>query len=469
MNEQRRAFPWIAVLATAASMAMMACGASSQGGGQGASAEAGAGGGGGAGAEGGTGTGAGGGADSGAGADARAGAAADAGTDAAPGVVADAGPDAPATHAIKWHPGHYMASNDDLKGGSTYASSGAQYELADLNGHPNVLGYLIYVSWGHLEPAKDQYDFSVLDQILATLTTGLDQPKRLVIHFIPGVATGGATTAGQGDFRYVPEYILEDPATYGPGPSDDTSGYGGYYGCQTGGYFANLTNANVMARIAAAFQALGKHYDANPNVEAFVAVNETSNMYPESSAGISNASFVSAIEAMGSAATAAFPTTSVMAQNTWTGTEQESADLESWMVAHRIAPSSPDTVGDVAFDAGIGAPNAGLAWGLQAYLGVADQGVTGVVDLRPKARAMMEVQAPDMGVYQVIAGDYGGPFTPADILHALNDQYRASHAFWTHLTSGSASDVPTAALWPNLAAAVENVPLVATEYPANYP
>ena len=72
---------------------------------------------------------------------------------------------------------------------------------------------------------------------------------------------------------------------------------------------------------------------------------------------------------------------------------------------------------------------------------------------------------------RLVAGDVpapANPFTPLDILNALNADYKASHAFWTCLTAQDGK-VPTPVLWPNLVATIEANPLTTTEYPANYP
>jgi hypothetical protein len=201
-----------------------------------------------------------------------------------------------------------------------------------------------------------------------------------------------------------------------------------------------------------------------------VAVNETSNMYPEKDAGISPAEFVADIEAMASAAVTAFPHTSVIVQNTWSGTEQTSYDLAAWMYRHRVAPGSPDTMGATGFKSySLDKPDGALAWGLQAYLGIQDTGVSGVFDMRPGSRAMLEVQAGDMGVFQRLGVGNGGPYTPTDIANATNEYYEASHVFWTHFFGTEQNPFPAGVEWKSLAQAVLAIPLTHTDYPSNYP
>jgi hypothetical protein len=101
-------------------------------------------------------------------------------------------------------------------------------------------------------------------------------------------------------------------------------------------------------------------------------------------------------------------------------------------------------------------------------LGVSQYG--GTTDLRPKTRAMIDVQEPDIvGNY---FQSYGGPWTPLDIVNAANQTYQASHVFWTYLVGTESvfgGTVPDVAKWPNLAAVLAKNPLTHTAYPANYP
>jgi len=162
--------------------------------------------------------------------------------------------------------------------------------------------------------------------------------------------------------------------------------------------------------VAALYHAVGSHYDKDPNFEAFVAVNETSNMSPLRSAGVSAQTFLASVEAIASYAVAAFPHTSVIAQNTWTGTIQTSYDLQGWMYHNRVAAGSPDTFGATGFEKySLDKPGGSLAWGLQALFGLADAGIKGVTDYRSHSPSMVEVQAGDMGVYQRLATHDGGP------------------------------------------------------------
>jgi hypothetical protein len=103
-----------------------------------------------------------------------------------------------------------------------------------------------------------------------------------------------------------------------------------------------------------------------------------------------------------------------------------------------------------------------LSDGVKAYLGAnPDNG--GAVDLRPKMTAMFDVESGDVTTQYF--QKYGGPFAPLDILTALNQTYKASHAFWTRMVGNT----PSAAQWSNVAAMCAAHPLERVAYPANYP
>jgi hypothetical protein len=137
------------------------------------------------------------------------------------------------------------------------------------------------------------------------------------------------------------------------------------------------------------------------------------------------------------------------------------------MIANRIAPSAADTVGQSALNDNFNL----LSWGLQAYVSGGGSKVgTAVVDMRSQAAAMMDVEPFDM------VGNYyqksGGPFSPQDILEALNKTYQASHAFWTYFAGTETfrgGSVPTAAKWSNLGPFLDANPLKRTAYPGSYP
>jgi hypothetical protein len=122
--------------------------------------------------------------------------------------------------------------------------------------------------------------------------------------------------------------------------------------------------------------------------------------------------------------------------------------------------------------------NNGPAWGLQAYMGIQTSGSGWTpFDMRSQARAMMDIEGPDIaGTYFAGQGAAEG-FQPLDIIAALNQSYQASHAFWTHYFgsegvfpgSGTVTQVSPWAVWSSLAPVINAHPLTSTAYPASYP
>ncbi len=367
--------------------------------------------------------------------------------------------------AIKWNPGHYMASDTVLYAGATIAK--VQPEMDDLNNQDAMLGYRIWVTWGALEPTQDNYDFSVIDAILARLKTGYNKPKRLVI----GMWLYGQSAIGSTDYRVVPQYIQQN-AIYGASPVGGKFGWWGQSagGASTGMYATALYYAPVMDRFIALVQALGHHLDGDPNVEALyiqedsVIVQAASDYHPVDP-HYSDSAWLTQIQRLLTAATSAFPHTNVVMANSWFKMPTSSVELQQWMAANRISAGSADTWGQSSLTS-YGTSH--LSDGIQTYLGVSQYG--GNVDLRSKMSAMVEVESPDLVGNFFRA--YGGPWAPLDLINAFNQTYMASYVFWTHLVGTETvfgGTVPNAAKWPNLAAVCAANPLTNTAYPANYP
>jgi len=336
-------------------------------------------------------------------------------------------------------------------------------EMDDLNGWDQILGYRLFATWAALEPTEGNYNFTVLDAIFNRLKTHYNKPKRLVLVVLPGTFAG---TLKSGDGSSLPLYIQQN-SKYGPSPVAGSYGWWGINsgGKSTGSYVAALFRPAVLARFTALMQAIGARYDNDPYFEAFI-IQENSWIVGSWKGAPDYATNSSApFPDLLTAAVAAFPHTSISLQNTWLITKPPTMDLGNWMYANRIAAGSADTVGQTAFD------NDGyltkMAWGLQAYAGVATDGYT-PVDQRGKSHAMMDVESAEM------EGNYfrsaGGPFTPLDLTNALNQSYQASHAFWTHFFGTEYPGVlPAASKWTNLAPVISAHPLTSTSYPANYP
>jgi hypothetical protein len=367
-------------------------------------------------------------------------------------------PPAQSGHTIKWNPGHYMASYSIIYPGDSISK--VQAEMDDLNNQDAILGYRMFITWGALEPAQGKYDFSAVDAILARLKTAYNKPKRLVVEL--WIFGQGALKNGTGSV--IPTYIQQN-ADYGASPIAGSYGWWGQNsnGASTGQYAPALYYQPVMDRLIAMVQALGKHLDGDPYVEAVMVQEDSTVAQAAANLGshdphYSDGAWLTQLERLLTASTAAFPHTSVAMQNSYFVQPAASITLEQWMAANRIAAGSADTLGQT----GIATYGPSLiGFGLEAYLGEAQ---FGGIDLRPKMTAMMDVQGPDL--YTNYFRAYGGPYTPLDIINALNQTYHASHAFWTRLTGSS---VPDAAQWSSVAAACAAHPLIRTAYPSNYP
>jgi hypothetical protein len=361
-------------------------------------------------------------------------------------------------HAIKWNPGHYMASYTVIRPGDSISK--VQAELDDLNNQDAILGYRMFITWGALEPTQGNYDFSVVDAILARLKTAYNKPKRLVVEL--WLYGQGALKNGTGSI--IPPYIQQN-SIYGASPVAGSYGWWGQNsnGASTGQYAPALYYQPVMDRLIAMVQALGKHLDGDPNVEALFVQEDSTIAQAAANLGsvsphYSDNAWLTQLQRLLTASTAAFPHTSVVMANSYFVQPAAATTLEQWMAANRIAAGSADTLGESAIST---YGTSIIGYGMETYLGVAQFGGT---DLRPKMTAMMDVQGPDL--YTTYFRAHGGPYTPQDIINALNETYQASHAFWTRLTG---SQVPDAAQWSSVAAACAAHPLIRTAYPANYP
>jgi hypothetical protein len=363
-------------------------------------------------------------------------------------------------HKIKWNPGHYMASYGIVKGDGG-SSAFMKAEMDDLNNQDAMLGYRILITWSALEPTQGHYDFSVIDATLARLKTAYNKPKRLVIMLI----WYGQHAYSAGDDSIFPLYIQQDPK-YGASPVAGSYGWWGKNsgGASTGMYAVALYNSAVMDRFIALVQALGNHLDADPYMEALFfqensAVTQAAASYGSNDPHYSDAVWLAQSERLLTAATTAFPHTSVIMANSYFANGATAVALEQWMADNRIAAGTADSFGQSAITA---YHYKGLSDGVQAYLGVQTTN-GGTVDLRPKMTGMFDVESGD--ITTTYFAKYGGPFAPLDILNALNQTYKASHAFWTRMVGNT----PASAQWSTVAAMCAANPLLRTAYPANYP
>jgi hypothetical protein len=351
-----------------------------------------------------------------------------------------------------------MASYGVVSGGGS--SSFIKGETDDLNNQDAVVGYRMLITWGALEPTQGNYDFSAIDATLQRLKTSYNKPKHLVIMLWQYGQHALSPGGGPGT---IPLYIQQDPK-YGASPVSGSYGWWGQSanGVSTGLYAPALYYAPVMDRFIALVQALGQHLDNDPYFEAvFFQENSTivgaATSWAPRDPHYSDDAFLTQSERLLTAATAAFPHTSVIMGNSWLFGQSATVALQEWMLPHRIATGSADSFGQSAIDA---KGTQILSWSLRSYVG--DSGFGGV-DMRPKMAAMMDVESGDINdSFQ----NEGGPWAAPDIIQAMNKTYRATHVFWTRMTG---SGTRPEAQWTTVAAACAAHPLTRTGYPANYP
>ena len=360
---------------------------------------------------------------------------------------------------IKWNPGHYMASNNNLHNGDAISST----ELNNLSPYQNVIGYRMFVYWQALQPTSPGvYDWTVIDNTLAALAA-MSPQRHLVVAVLPGIMNFTPPLDGNAIKGAVPTYILNNSA-YGPSPIAGSFGWWGGTG-NGNTAVAALYRPAVMNEYIKLIQAMGARYDSNPLFEG-VIFPETSWVIGASAdngaTDYSDASFSAQIATWLRAATAAFPSTNVAVANTYLQYPTATQQLEQTLINGRALPSTADTYGE-----SLAGTMSKLAWGIQAYTGVTASGSSySGPDYRSETRFWADIQAPDLGAYGYTT------YTPADILAGENQTYYSSHDFWTYLDSNSGA--PASGQWagPNGVAQFINNPansLTHTAYPLNYP
>ncbi len=341
--------------------------------------------------------------------------------------------------AIKWNPGHYMASYGIVgPGDPTFAghNSWVPSEVAAIDNQDAFVGYRSLITWGTLEPTESvatdlsDYDFTVIDNLLVQLKTKLNAPKHLVLVVMPG-AFSGCRPSGS---SYIPSYIQANPI-YGNSP---ISGSYGWWGTASGScaapYGAALWNPNVMARWNRLHAALGKRYNSEPNFEA-IMFQESSMVIgaaTDNGLGIDETKFVALLEGMLTNAKQYFPNTNVIEENTWLYSATPTQSFEAWMLQHAVAPGTADTFGQSYY----GSLDGGCpSWGIGAYWGITCPGSTySGPDYRvtsPSMPAMVDIEGPDLvKVFGQAADPNANPpqaevvpvlnYAPQDICDALN-------------------------------------------------
>jgi hypothetical protein len=325
--------------------------------------------------------------------------------------------------AVKWHPGHYMASYQ-----RTYAGNGKlpdkQAEQAMLAASPpEALGWEGIYIWQAMEDTTaGRYDFSTLitDYNAVTGWNGTTHvsPRRFMIMVWAEDFFDTDPT-----IRTLPTYLTSDSA-YGPG--FDGTHYG-YWTLGTYGSTAAVWRPAVMARVEALFDAMastalpdGFTFDTSPYVEA-VMFQETALSLAAGSDDSPSAEKAQ-WQGLNTAMATAFSHTNVACQANYPGSngnESDMYDLVETFSVTRTAASGPDLL-----------PTFGsLTWGQWSYEGYQWNGsafVTGGSDLRGVVAGIFNIQS-----------DYGPSGTPAEIFAQGDGELHATHLVWTAFTGAT--------------------------------
>jgi hypothetical protein len=186
--------------------------------------------------------------------------------------------------AIKWHPGHYTLSDTQPSFyGADFSSEIAQMAAvtASGGGPPAMKGFKGMYSWYWTEPSEGVYNWSLIDNDLATLAAlsaqyGVD--FKLIIEFTladtgahapPSVPQPTPYSSGSSGYRngMVPDYIIRGISGLGTDIVLSRS-------MPEGGYQAIWWRPAVNARYCALLAAAGARYDSNPHVEMIIPFQE---------------------------------------------------------------------------------------------------------------------------------------------------------------------------------------------------
>ncbi len=378
----------------------------------------------------------------------------------------------------KWRPGHAADFNTLMLSGDTLTK--IKPEIDAIAPYPLVLGYEPSFAWAALEPIKGENDTSslypngyatgaALIKSIHDYLANMNPPRDLMVKLSVGAYT--KTHPGSTDYSIIPQYIQTD-STYGAagyrvaGTVTNTSQHGWWGGDGNGNtYAACIHRSAVMARIIKMVQTIGAYCDNLPyfygwnfDENSFVLGASSANGCPD----YSNSSADTQFRAYGSQCVGTFVKSHFLFENSYAGTSQFSQSFMDFQMANGIVQSNTDVLGYTKYN-----PSP-YTWGMQAFCGFVPGGATGpATNYRDQGYPCMpEVQATDMGAY----GQFGGGYTPADILQELNLVLKASRVWWTVLLGNASSygNPKPGATWDQLGPFLNNPAnaLTNTTYPA---
>lgn len=326
---------------------------------------------------------------------------------------------------VKFNPGNWVESDTVIGSGGGLANIKSEIDAMALQ--PNIVGFMILVTWGNLQQAANTYTFTNLDAIVNYIK---GKGKRWCLQVVAGSFNYGAAGSNPNfSTSIIPAYILTsgNVGQFGTagyrvgGVTTVVAGQSGVWGGDGNGrtYAVALWRPNVMAEYIKLAQAVAAKYDSDPSFEGYYQ-GEDSFYQGTGSSNNSDYNDVTQMNNWKSYLTAccgAFPTSNVWFSETFMQLQPQSISLVNF-ITNGSFPNHPPILAQTD---SLGAVQRGAihTWGTQTYTGAL--GALG--DRRSTNRFVAEVQAPDLGFFI----NLGSP--REDILAGLNIM-KATHIFW---------------------------------------
>lgn len=364
----------------------------------------------------------------------------------------------------KWRPGHAGGFINVIRRGDTLAR--VKSEIDAMAPYANIQGYLGNFTWASLEPTPGESDTSAtypngyatgaaLIKSIYDYLAAMTPPRDLTVKLNVGSFT--TTHPGATDYSIIPQYIQTD-STYGAsgyrvaGTVTNVPAQHGWWGGDGNGntYTACIHRSAVMNRLIKLVQTLGAYFDGLPyfygwsfDENSFIIGGSSANSCPDFNSTAADTQLRNYV----SQCIGTFPMSHFLFENSFAGTGQLSQAFMDFEVQNGVVQSNTDVLGFTYSTAHNGNP---YSWGMQAYVGAVPSGATGTPTnyMAQGYPCMPEVQATDMGAF----GQFGGGYTPQDILKELNVVLGASRVWWTILTGNASSygAIKPGAVWSQL-------------------
>lgn len=340
----------------------------------------------------------------------------------------------PPSGAVKWNPGHYTEFDTKLTGIAVAGRdlSGITTEIDFMKSLPNVLGYMIGVTWSNLQiaagTAAGSFTWTNLDTIINYIKAA---GKRYCIQVIAG---DFSNSHPNGSTAYIPAFIQNgNTALYGTagyrvgGVTTVVAGASGWWGGDGNGttYGPALWRPNVMVEWINLHAAIGNRYDSDPAFEAiwqgedsfYAGTGADNNSDYNDTTMLNNwKSFLNSECGVGGVP-GTFPTTNVGFSETFLQFQVNSIALTNY-ITNGVFTSHPPVLGQTD-SLGAVQRSAIHTWGTQTYTGA----LGSLGDRRSTGRFMAEIQAPDIGIFINLGS------AREDIKAGL-DIMGCTHAFW---------------------------------------